>query len=87
MSSTGKAPPHVPYVPPYLPIVGTAALMIILGFTGWFVVTLLGMGYDLPTAFCAAAGAGVVAGEIAYRLLGRAFLPFGRGGPQPPYAA
>jgi hypothetical protein len=60
------------------------ALMCILGFTGWFVVKLLEMGHDLPTALGAAAVAGVVAGEIACRLLGRVGVSFRSGGGQPP---
>ena len=72
--------------PAYIAVATLAALMCILGFTGWFVVKLLEMGYDLPTALGAAAVAGIVAGEIAYRLLGR-ILPFRPGGGQPPAIA
>lgn len=64
-----------------------AALVCVLGFTGWFVVKLLEMGYDLPSALGAAAVAGVVAGECAYRLLGRVGLSFRLGGGQPPAGA
>jgi hypothetical protein len=74
--------------PEYLTPAGLAVLMYtLLGFTAFFVVGLLEMGYDLPTALQAAAVISVVAGEIAYRLLGRVDLSFPPGGGQPPAIA
>jgi len=79
-SSSGTAPP-------YVALATQLALMCILGFTGWFVVKLLEMGYDVPTALWAAAVVGIVAGEIAYRLLGHVGLTFRSGDGQPPAIA
>jgi hypothetical protein len=50
-------------------------------------VTLLEMGYDLPTALRAAAVISVAAVEIAYRILGGVDLSFPPGGGQPPVIA
>lgn len=46
------------------------ATTLILVFVFAFVVALLLLGYALGTALAAAGGAGLVAAEIAHRLLG-----------------
>ncbi len=47
-----------------------AAALLILIFTFGFVLVLLLQGYDLPTALLGAGATGVVAAQIAHRLLG-----------------
>ena len=78
--------PNVPT--PYAAIIATAALLFVLGFVGWWVNTLLKRGYPLSTALATAVIAGVVAAEVAYRLLGWIMFPSAGtfGPPGPPVA-
>jgi len=73
--------------PAYLTPALAAVVMYILGFTGWLVVKLLEMGYDLSTALRAAAVISIAATETAYRLLSWADLSFPPDGGQPPAIA
>jgi hypothetical protein len=54
--------------------VRTAAALLILIFTFGFVLALLLQGYDLATALLGAGATGVVAAQIAHRLLGGSTL-------------
>jgi hypothetical protein len=70
---------------PYATVIAATALLFVLGFVGWWVNSLLKRDYPLSTALVTAAIAGVVAAEVAYRLLGWVLFPsvgmFGPPGP------
>lgn len=64
-------------------LLGFSGLLAILWFVAWFTRDLVTRGYSLRSALVAAGAVGLIAAEVAYRLLGWALIPYGFGGPWP----